>query len=297
MQYLGPETRVLTRELLWKPLGDLRVGEILWGFDPEPVRPFTEGRGQVRRNQNRARRTKLAVIEDIRVLSHPAFLLSTDSGRELVASREQSFLGYSRDSVLRWRTVKSFSRPYNGHAVPALASWLVPWEQLADFDAGWLSGMFDGEGHVSVRQGRARSILMGLSQRRGPVLERAKQILLREQFSIGGYDANGTNKDVTNLQVLGGLQERIRALGLFRPIRLMEKLVNSDCDFEVWLRPDPIVRIEPIGPTDLLSIETSTGTFFAEGFATCSWTPASATPSESLSDMPKDGAGPKELSN
>ena len=270
MQFLAPETRVLTHDLHWKSLADLRVGEVLWGFDPEPVRPSTAGRGQVRRDQNRARRTKLAVVEEIRVWSHPAFLLSTESGRDVVASLHQSFLGYSRDSVLRWRTVKSFSRPYNGHAVPALASWLVPWEQLTDFDAGWLSGMFDGEGHLSVRQGAARSILMGLSQRRGPVLERAKQILLRERFSIGGYAAGGTNKDVTNLQVLGGLQERIRALGLFRPIRLMDKLVNSDCDFEVWLRPDPIVRFEPIGPTDLLSIETSTSTFFAEGFATAS---------------------------
>jgi hypothetical protein len=77
-----------------------------------------------------------------------------------------------------------------------------------------------------------------------------------------------------NLQVMGGLHERLRALGIFRPIRLMDKLLESDCDFEVWLRADPIVAIKPLGPVELLSIETSTGTFFAEGFAAAGCPPA-----------------------
>src|SRR5688572_21425478 len=106
MQQLAPETQVMTRDLHWKPIGDLQVGNVLWGFDPEPVRPFTEGRGQRRRGQNRARRTKPSVIEEIRVSSQPAFSLWTESGREVIAGRQQSFLGYSRDSILRWRTVE-----------------------------------------------------------------------------------------------------------------------------------------------------------------------------------------------
>ena len=276
MQFLAPETRVLTRELLWKPLVDLQVGEVLWGFDPEPVRPFSTGRGLYRRGQNRARRTKLTVVEEIQVSSDPAFLLSTESGRDVVASQQQRFLGYSRESGLRWRTVKSLSRPYNGHPVPSLASWLAPWEPLEDFDAGWLSGMFDGEGHISLKQGTTKSIVLGLSQRQGPVLERAKEVLRRERFSPTGFTGGGTNGDVTNLQLMGGLHEKLRALGLFRPQRLMDKLVKSHCDFEVWLRPDPIVTIRALGAADLLSICTSTGTFFAEGFAAQSCEPAAS---------------------
>lgn len=292
MQFLAPDTRILSHDLLWKPLGDLRVGELLWGFDSEPVRPFTVGRGQFRRGQNRARRTKLSVIEEIRASSHPAFILYTESGRELIASEQQGLLGYSRDCMLRWRTVKSLSRPYNGHAVPALAKWLTPWQSLEDFDAGWLSGMFDGEGHISVRQGASRSIVMGLSQREGPVLERVKTLLLREQFSFGGSRYGGTNRDVTNINISGGLQERIRALGLYRPMRLMDKLLGSECDFEVWLRPDRIVRFEAIGPTDLLSVKTSTGTFFAEGFAARSALPTSIA-CDSLSSPAKTRVGPQ----
>jgi hypothetical protein len=127
--------------------------------------------------------------------------------------------------------------------------------------------MFDGEGHLSVGTKRNRSVSMGLSQRQGPVLERAKEVLRREGFAPTGFSAKGKNGDVTNLQVMGGLHERLRALGLFRPQRLMDKLLQSHCNFEVWLSPEPIVDIRPLGPSDLLGIQTSTGTFFAEGFA------------------------------
>ena len=264
----SPDTLLLTRELFWKPVGDLDVGEMLWAFDPEPVAFFSKTGAPFRRPLNRARRTKLAVVESIQCETRPAFLLSMQSGRSFVACQDQGFLGYSGEAALRWRTVRSLSRPYRGHAVPALASWLVPWQPAADFADGWLSGMFDGEGHVSVRQGKARSIVMGLSQRQGPVLERAKAILSEAGFTLGGFTFGGTNGDVTNVQILGGLQERIRALGLYRPIRLMNKLLASDCDFEVWLSPDPVVRIEAIGQAELVEVRTSTGTFFAEGFAT-----------------------------
>jgi hypothetical protein len=265
---LSFETRVLTRELLWKPLGEVEVGETLWGFDADPVIPFTHGKGLIRRGQNRARRTKLTVVEAVSCVTQPAFVLLTESGRRVLATEQQGFLGYSGGSALRWRSVKSLSRPYNGHQVPGLASWLAPWQQITDFESGWLSGMFDGEGHVSVRQGKTRSLVMSLSQRQGPVLERAKEILVRQGFSLGGFSGGGTNGDVTNLEIRGGLHERLRAMGVYRPIRLMDKLLASDCDFEVWLRPDAIISIEPVGPTELVDIRTSTGTFFAEGFAT-----------------------------
>jgi len=177
MQFLAPETRVLTRELLWKPLVDLQVGEVLW-------------------------------------------------------ASIQSRYGRSR--------------------------------QVA------------GEGHISLKQGSTKSIVLGLSQRKGPVLERAKEVLRRECFSITGFTGGGTNGDVTNLQLMGGLHEKLRALGLFRPQRLMDKLLKSHCDFEVWLRPDPIVTIEALGPPDLFGIKTTTGTFFAEGFAALSGEPAAS---------------------
>ncbi len=204
MQGLGPETQVLTRALLWQPLGELQVGEMLWAFDAEPVRPFTDGEGLIRRGWNRARRTKLTAIEALQPEIRPAFVLSTESGRRIVAAEQHGFLGYSGNSDLRWRTVKSLMRPYNGHEVPSLASWAVPWQPLADFDAGWLSGMFDGEGHVGVRQGSTRSLVMGLAQLRGPVLERAKEILLREGFSFGDSSVGGAHGDVVNLQIRGG---------------------------------------------------------------------------------------------
>ena len=263
----APETQVLTRELTWKPIASLDVGDALWAFDPEPVVSFSKKGGLIGRPLNRARRTKLAVIESIHCATRPACLLTTESGRSLVVCRQQNFLGYSGGFGLRWRSAKSLARPYNGHSVAALASWLNPWQPLEDFDAGWLSGMFDGEGHVSVRQGSTRSLVLGLTQREGLVLERAREILVGAGFSLGGSSARGTNGNVTNLRIVCGLAEKMRALGIFRPIRLMDKLLRSECSFEVWLKPEPVSRIEAIGEADLMEVRTSTGTFFAEGFA------------------------------
>ena len=80
--------------------------------------------------------------------------------------------------------------------------------------------MYDGEGHLTIgkRNKATRSVVsMGISQRKGPVLERAKNILLRAGFVTTGFTAGGTNRDVMNLQVMGGLHERLRALGIFAP--------------------------------------------------------------------------------
>jgi hypothetical protein len=97
-QCLDPVTPILTRDLEWVRLGDLREGEELWAFDEMP-------KGQ-------PRRTRLTSIGAIRWSRKPAFAVTTESGRTVVASEEHRFLSYSGGSTLAWRRLETIFRPY-----------------------------------------------------------------------------------------------------------------------------------------------------------------------------------------
>ena len=249
---LDPSTLILTRDLEWLPMGDLRRGDRIWAFDEMP-------RGQ-------ARRTTITTIEAVSWSRQPAFAVTTESGRTVVASKHQRFLSYSGGWALAWRRLETMIRPYREGKKAALAVWIPPWQPRADFDGGWLSGMFDGEGSLTKRRRNGSSLVLVISQNAGPLLERVKGLLTKDGFQYNCYPANG-KKSVYNLGLRGGTREFLRFLGSYRPRRLLNKLTASNCDLELWLAPDPIVDITAVGMKELVDIQTDEGTYFANGFA------------------------------
>jgi hypothetical protein len=107
---------------------------------------------------------------------------------------------------------------------------------------------------------------VAITQNAGPVLERVKVLLTADGFDYGVYASNG-QKTAHNLGLRGGIREYLRFLGSYRPQRLLNKLMASNCDLELWLAPDPIVDITAVGMKDLVDIQTREGTYFANGFA------------------------------
>jgi hypothetical protein len=249
---LDPTTPILARDLEWIPLGDLREGDEVWAFDDMP-------KGQ-------ARRTAITTINTIAWSRKPAFAVTTRSGRTLVASKEHRFLSYSGGSTLAWRRLETLVRPYREAKKAALAVWIPPWQPKADFDCGWLAGMFDGEGSISKRKRDGSSLVLVITQNAGPLLEHVKLLLTADGFEFSCYPANG-QKSSHNLGLKGGTREFLRFLGAYRPQRLLSKLIATNCDLELWLTPDPIVDITAVGMKELVAIQTNEGTYFANGFA------------------------------
>jgi hypothetical protein len=132
------------------------------------------------------------------------------------------------------------------------------------YDAGWLAGLYDGEGHLTAGPGWR----VTLSQKPGPVLDRAVS-LLRER----GYDlriAGRSNDDVAAVTINGGMQEVWRFFMQIRPGRLLAKLLTKLPEASLYGRSHQAVSVvakEFLGEQEVVAIQTGCSTFIAEGLA------------------------------
>ena len=137
-------------------------------------------------------------------------------------------------------------------------------DQEPTADAGWLGGLFDGEGHITGSSGWHTM----LSQNDGIVLERALK-LLRER----GFDVTLSSRNKCRaVRINGGLTETMRFLMLTRPERLIAKAIDKIAAGRLSLygrshRVAQVVGIESVGVQEVVALETDTHTYIAQGLA------------------------------
>jgi len=90
-------------------------------------------------------------------------------------------------------------------------------------------------------------------------------------YSKGTIDRKDTppnRKQMTNIYVLGGFPEILKALGELRPTRLLSKLDRLDVASRCLQSPHKVqvVAVEPVGKMPIQGIQTSTGTYIGEGY-------------------------------
>jgi Family of unknown function (DUF6424) len=255
---LGPESRVLTTDLRWIPLGEVQVGEHLAAFD-EGI-PAT-GR----------RRWRRGVVERCEVISRPCYDLTFEDGAKVRASADHLWLacgpGGQRPAMAAWyRTDSLISRQGGKRAV---VKAVTAWEEDNSWEAGYLGAAFDGAGHLihSLRgsgsgHGGGQSFGLVFSQRDNEMYAEVVRCLKRLGYSF--------REDVrTNLRqvVISRRREVLRFLGSVRPRRLLAQF-----QFE-WL--GQLNAMERVGVTDaayvgeqpVVAVTTSSGTYISEGLA------------------------------
>jgi len=251
---VAPVTRLLRSDMSWSRAGDVNVGDELLAFDEE----------NGLRAPERYRRFARSVVTAVRRIVKPSYRLTFDDGTSVVASADHLWLAGSHASGGRgWRWVRTESMVC-GRATQR--SWVLKIcdvvEREESFDAGWISGLFDGEGSLVVGPGLRAS----LAQNEGPVLERAER-LLRER----GITATITGPQrCKRLVVTGGKHEQLALLMRFRPLRLVKKLLESCGEVGLYGRAHRAVGLvskEFLGEQEVMAIETSSRTFVAEGLA------------------------------
>jgi DNA repair photolyase len=291
---LAPETPVLHADLGWRPLGDVRVGDALVGFDEHSPShgPF--------------RKLRTAVVEAVWGSRKPAFRIETASA-SVIATADHRWLA-GRD--LDWHRTDALVAGRSLRRVPVVADEPVD----GDYRAGYLSGLTLAESTPRYESARAVEYLatFGIetldAAAPGPAaLERLDQIVTHEIDSrgfrrglLGGlFDADGRNgsslrfvrvdgfavdrvlkcagalgfrfeveprKDgASTLRLAGTVADRIRFLSTVRPAA-RRKLANLGS--VMHLAPEPVQAVEAIGERDVVDIQTSTRTFFAAGLAT-----------------------------
>ena len=123
------------------------------------------------------------------------------------------------------------------------------------FRRGWLAGFFDAEGHNG---GTLR-----LSQVDVSVLERAKSYAASLGFA---FKLEPRERYASNARMLGSVCERLRFLAAIQPA--IQRKIDGCFGREPAASPATIMAVEPGPPLDVVDIQTSTHTYYANGLAT-----------------------------
>lgn len=254
---LAPETRVATEDLRWVQVGSLQVGDRILGFDEESP----GGQGDRRRWRPNA-----VVATGRRLL--PSSLVTLADGTQIVASDEHPWLTHRPVNGSYWRKTSELMgmRPGWSHPPAKVVKLLEVWDDPSSYEAGYLAGMYDGEGHIHFRR-RKTGMTLGISQKDNEALFEVQSALDRLGFAVKSA-AHSTG--VNQLTLLGGCPEIMRLLGSVRPKRLLakwERLGVEHLGCIQRLANVDVVSVEPLGLREVVTLETSTRTLVAEGFA------------------------------
>lgn len=257
---LHPETKVLTADLRWVPIGKIQAGAKVIAVDEYGP----GGKGP-------SRKMRTATVEATAITRGLAYKVSFDDGRHVICTGNHRWLTRPSESVVGsdWRSIESNNK--KKIRVGSLIRWVAqPWEG-STYEDGWIGGMLDGEGSISKKN---TSAIINVSQVVGPALARFEMYLHTRGYSYRTEEDSATRQSKHGSQpvpklVVGRMDEMFRLIGQTRPIRFLGnefwegrcmpgKRVGAG-----WAR---VISIEPLGEMDMIDLQTSSKTFIAEGF-------------------------------
>jgi len=251
------EHRVLTRDLRWVSVGDIKVGDALCGFDSH-------------KGFNDERRFKTTIVENAGRCREQVYRIRLKDGPDLLATAEHPWLAQNGSSA-HWLKTKETS-PHikwpNRHGLQPgktkLIQYINPWKEETSYDAGWLAGILDGEGCLMRHPHGAYRL--SVAQNPGVILDRLKSSFVARGLPF----ATSVNHDCRSIIIKGGWRNTLQLLGSVRPKRLLEKfspdhigtLRSSVSGPTTFL----VEAVEPAGIKDVVTLATSTHTYLTEGF-------------------------------
>jgi hypothetical protein len=263
---LTPETRVLTRDLRWVPVGDMEAGDLLIAFDEENP------------GQGKRRQWRLASVEATKRIQKQCYELTMADGTVVTCSDDHRWL-VSNGGRAHWVTADQL-RPQGGK-VPAsrIIKLTETWDEAFGYAEGYLAGAFDGEGHLAHHR-RGESITqfrLAFAQCDNQMLESTKMFLKELGIRYTEYlrpagVRNGRNEQANWRLYISHTPDILKFLGLCRPGRLLAKF-QPDQLGGIWSEGQAlgggveVVSKRFLGIQDVISMATSTKTFVAEGFA------------------------------
>lgn len=261
---VDPSTRVLTADLRWVRIDTLHPGDEVVAVDED----HAGGKGS-------SRKMRTATVQANAVVHRMAYRIKFDDGREVVCTDRHPWLAKARNdkATAGWRSLSGDGNKVTGKLkVGYQVRWITkPWDDATAED-GWMGGMLDGEGSIAKPNA---SPGINVSQRHGPVWDR-----LVKYASDRGYHACIENdsaqrpskhgKTPVPKLAFGRMDEMFRLIGQTRPTRFVGNRFwegrwlpgrrNGDVGWST------ITEIEELGMQGMVDLQTSTGTYIAEGF-------------------------------
>lgn len=267
----------------WIPVEEVQVGDELIAFDEYPA--FVKTNGQPAR-----RKWRIATVLRSTPRNVDCVRVHLANGESVVCTPEHPWLaqrytsggngligGYAqwvqtRDLI----TSNTYTRRVHGKwmEIPKKSTgWWVHkqldvWDDDKSYEAGWLAGMFDGEGSLAF--GTHGSPKLSVTQVEGEIIEQVQAWLRDKGFSINTLprtDVLEGRQPMVNVYVNGGFPGILKALGTLRPRRLIGKLDKLDlASRSIQAEKVRVTAVEPAGKCNIQEIETSTGTYIGEGY-------------------------------
>jgi hypothetical protein len=251
---LTPDHKVLTSDLRYVELGTVDVGDKLVSFEEFGV--------------SRKRGFKTGTVLAVRRSEDECFLVTLESGKTFKVTSDHYWLTRvggqkSREcgSTYLWKRTAELRV---GTVIPRLFD---EWETLTSNDAGYLSGIYDGEGSLyarSVQSANGSVMQLSLSQKPGLVLGKCNRIL----DEMLGLDSRTTTnqRGISDLRIKGGAKACAKMLGSVRPIRLLNKFKPELLGSVHTNINEKIVSIERIGMREIVQLDIDEKTMIVEGY-------------------------------
>lgn len=240
---LDPDTLILNDKLLWVPISSINVGDKIVGVDAEIP------------ENSRHRSYRRSVVEEKRYTKADCVKINFSDGRNVICSKNHRWL-------VRSHTVGKYHWQEAGKLILGnrICAPLTTWKKETSFDAGWLSGLYDGEGCIS----RSRANFhLSVYQKKGIVLDKIKKGLDSLGIKYHEYHRQSSTAGVLEIDKR---QDVLETLGRLQPIRLIEKHSWDGVKTKSKNVDDVYIEsIEDLGIRDVVDIQVESGAFLANG--------------------------------
>ena len=248
---MAPHHKVLRDDLRWIECGSINVGDTILGFNEHgPNRKFKSTKVLVK-NFDEAE----------------LFEVTLKSGKKFQVTKEHKWLTShvrKNGGYLQGDWVETQNLRVDKMYCSKVPRFFETWEEDVSKEAGWLAGMFDGEGTISKHR-----VDFTIAQRPGLVLTKLEQ-LLNEKYNKDCVKRNvKKNSDCLSLRFIGNQYSKIEFLGKIRPERLINKF-NFDQMGRMEIKStcfvDEVIDIKSIGKGVIVKLTTDSGTFVLDGY-------------------------------
>ncbi|WP_233461623.1 DNA polymerase [Mycobacterium intracellulare] len=254
---LDPDVPILTTNLEHRPAWQIAVGDKLIGFDETTNPGNGKGSGW--------RRFRTSEVEAASIVVKPSVVVRDVKGQETICSSDHLWLVRRPNKQPRFTWVRSDQL----HAGDLLLS-IGTWEFDTSRTAGYLAGLYDGEGSLSGRAAGRKQTSLVFSQKPGDVMDTFVESMNRLGLVHSYYPSAPNSTSPTDTVSVQGIPKILRTIGTLRPERFVKRA------WEVYegaaiiggrqLDEIPVESIEPVGSRELVSIQTSTRTLIANGY-------------------------------
>lgn len=248
---MAPHHKVLRDDLRWIECGSINVGDTILGFDEYgPNRKFKST-------------TVLAKTFDEAEL----FEVTLQSGTKFQVTKEHRWLtshARKKGGWLQGDWIETQNLRTDSKCVSKVPRFFIPWEEDASKEAGWLAGMFDGEGCLSKNR-----VDFTIAQKPGLVLDKLENILNIKYQKECVKRIVKNNSDCLSLRFTGNQYSKIEFLGKVRPERLISKFQFDQMgrmEVKETCLVDEVVSVRSIGKGVIVKLATDSATFVLDGY-------------------------------